>query len=108
MHRLAHRGVRSSQATPAAVDKSAERLEHKNSDSPPTAGHRSVSMRPADRSSHGFRILRVAAVRLTMVERRRSVLICRSGDRVGIAATPVLRLIGFDAIKLPFNDWRDR
>jgi hypothetical protein len=34
MHRLAHRGVRSSQATPAAVDKSAERLEHKNSDSP--------------------------------------------------------------------------
>jgi hypothetical protein len=35
MHRLAHRGVRSSQATPAAVDKSAERLEHKKTDSPP-------------------------------------------------------------------------
>ncbi|MDB5890165.1 MAG: hypothetical protein JWP47_996 [Polaromonas sp.] len=29
MHRLAHRGVRSSQATPAAVDQSAERLEHR-------------------------------------------------------------------------------
>ena len=32
--RLAHRVVRSSQATPAAVDKS-QRLEHENSDSPP-------------------------------------------------------------------------
>ena len=30
---LAHRGVRSSQATPAAVDKSFG-LEHKNSDTP--------------------------------------------------------------------------
>ena len=38
MHRLAHRGVRSSQATSAAVDKSAERLEHKNSDSPLVMG----------------------------------------------------------------------
>ena len=33
-HRLAHRVGRSSQATPAAVDKSHERLEHKNSDIP--------------------------------------------------------------------------
>ncbi|GAC1530414.1 MAG: hypothetical protein NVS2B4_09290 [Ramlibacter sp.] len=31
---MTHRGVRSSQATPAALDKSAERLKHKNSDSP--------------------------------------------------------------------------
>ncbi|QDL37528.1 glycosyltransferase [Rhodoferax sediminis] len=37
-HRLAHRGVRSSQATLAAVDKSTQRLEHKNSDSPVRAG----------------------------------------------------------------------
>ncbi|MDQ3024791.1 MAG: hypothetical protein M3R04_10525, partial [bacterium] len=36
-HRLAHRVGRSSQATPAAVDKSLKRLEHKNSDSP--VGH---------------------------------------------------------------------
>ncbi len=35
-HLLAHRVVRSMQATPAAVDiKSTQRLEHKNSDSPP-------------------------------------------------------------------------
>ncbi len=33
-HRLAHRVGRSSQATPAAVDKSTQRLEHKNSDKP--------------------------------------------------------------------------
>ena len=32
-YRLDHRVVRSSQATPAAVDKS-QRLEHENSDSP--------------------------------------------------------------------------
>ena len=32
-HRHAHRGVRSSQATPAAVDKS-QGLTHKNSDNP--------------------------------------------------------------------------
>ena len=33
-HRLAHRVGRSSQATTAAVDKSTQRLEHKNSDTP--------------------------------------------------------------------------
>jgi hypothetical protein len=32
--RLAHRVGRSSQATPAAVDKSFERLTHRNSDNP--------------------------------------------------------------------------
>jgi hypothetical protein len=32
--RLAHRGGRSSQATTAAVDKSSERLTHRNPDAP--------------------------------------------------------------------------
>lgn len=34
-HRLAHCVGRSSQATPAAVDKSPRRLTHKNPDAPP-------------------------------------------------------------------------
>jgi transposase-like protein len=43
-HQLAHRVGRSSQATPAAVDKSHKRLEHENSDIPAQAGRPGVSV----------------------------------------------------------------
>ncbi len=39
-HRLAHCVGRSSQATPAAVDKSPRRLTHKNPDAPMASGAR--------------------------------------------------------------------
>ena len=46
-HRLAHRVGPSSQATPAAVDKSPRRLKHKNPDAPRLAGSRDLRVDPA-------------------------------------------------------------
>ncbi len=52
-HRLAHRVGRSMQTTPAAVDKSTQRLEHKNSDTPAQCGqgHPGLERGPARRAA---------------------------------------------------------